>query len=44
MHFNDFAFVSIEKNDYRIHFWYTSKDYAIDIMKKSNLIEKTGSL
>ena len=42
--FNDVAIVSIKGNDYRIHFWHTSKDDAINIMNNSNLNEKTGSL
>ena len=44
MNFNDAASVSIKGNDYRIHFWYMSKNDAINIMKHSNLNEKTGSL
>ena len=44
MDFNDAAIVSIKGNNYRIHFWYMSKDDAINIMKNSNLNEKTGSL
>ena len=43
MNFNDVAIVSIKGNDYRIHFWYISKDNAINIMKNSNL-KKSGSL
>ena len=39
MNFNDVAIVSIKENDYRIHFWYISKDDAINIMKNSNLKE-----
>ena len=31
--FNDVTIVSIKGNDYRIHFWYMSKDDAINIMK-----------
>ena len=31
------AVVSIKESDYRIHFWYMSKDDAINIMKSSNL-------
>ena len=42
MTFNDVAIVSIKGNDYRIHFWYMTKDYAINKMKNSNLNEKTG--
>ena len=37
MNFNDVAIVSIKRNDYRIHFWYMSKDDAINIMKNSDL-------
>ena len=44
MNFNDVAIVSIKRNVYRIHFWYMSKDDAINIMKNSNLNEKTASL
>ena len=40
--FNDVAIVSIKENDYRIHFWYKSKDDAISIINNSSLIEKTG--
>ena len=38
MNFNDVAIVSIEGNDYRIHFWYMSKKDAIVLM--TNLIQK----
>ena len=31
-------------NAYRIHFWYMSKDDAINIMNGSNLFDKTGVL
>ena len=44
MNFNDFAIVSIKGFDYRIHFWYMSKDDAISIMNNSSVNEKTGSL
>ena len=40
MNFNDVAVVSIKGNDYRIHFWYMSKDDAISIMKNFSLNEK----
>ena len=42
MNFNDVAIVSVKGNDYRIHFWYISKDDAISIMNNSDLNEKTG--
>ena len=44
MNCNDIAIVSIKGNDYRIHFWYTSKDDAISIMYNFDLNEKTGVL
>ena len=44
MNFNDFAIVSIKGNDYRIHFWYMSKDEVISIMHNSSLNENTGLL
>ena len=34
--------VSVKANDYRIHFWYMSKDEAISIIK--NLYGKSGLL
>ena len=37
MNFNDVAIVSIKGDDYRIHFWYMSKDDAISIMNNSSL-------
>ena len=44
INFNDVAIVSIKGSDYRIHFWYISKDDAISIMNDSSLNEKTGSI
>ena len=44
MNFNDPAIVSVKGNDYRIHFWYMSKDDAINIMNNSDLSEKSGLL
>ena len=44
MSFNDVAIVSIRGNDYRIHFWYMSKNDATVLMNKSNLIDKMGTL
>ena len=40
MNFNDVALPSIKGNDYRICFWYMSKDDAINIIKNSNLNKK----
>ena len=42
MNFNDVAIVSVKGSDYRIHFWHMSKNDAINIMKNSNLLEKSG--
>ena len=42
--FNDIAIVSIKGNDYRIHFWYMSKNDAIVLMTNSNLNYKNGIL
>ena len=44
MKVNDVAIVSIKGNDYRIHFWYMSKDDPISIKNNSSLNKKTGSL
>ena len=44
MNFNDVAIVSSKGNDFRIHFWYISKDDAISIMHNSNLINKKSVL
>ena len=40
MNFNDVAIASIKENDYRIHFWYMSKDEVISIMHNCNLNKK----
>ena len=44
MNFNDAAIVSVKGSNYRIHFWYMSKDDGISIMNNSNLIDKMGVL
>ena len=36
--------VYVKGNAYRIHFWYMSKDDAINIMNSSNLVDKRGVL
>ena len=41
MNFDDVAIVFVKENDCRIYFWYMGKDDAIDIMKNSNLNEKS---
>ena len=40
INFNDVYIFSIKESDYRIHFWYMSKDDAINIMK--NEMKKVG--
>ena len=40
----DIAIVYVKGSTYRIHFWYMSKDDAINIMNNSNLIGKMGVL
>ena len=42
MNFNDVDIFSVKGIEYRILFWYMSKDDAINIMKNSNLNEKSG--
>ena len=44
INFNDVAIFSAKGSDYRIHFWYISRNDAINIMKSSNLDEKSGAL
>ena len=42
--FDVVAIVSVKGSDYRIHFWYMSKDDAINIIKNSNVNEKSRLL
>ena len=44
MSFNNIAIVYIKGSAYRIHFWYMSKDDAINKMNGSNLVDKRGVL
>ena len=44
MNFNNIAIVYVNNKAYRIHFWYMSKDDAINIMNGSNLVDKRGVL
>ena len=34
----------IKGSAYRIHFWYMSKDDAINMMNGSNLVDKSGEM
>ena len=42
--FNDVAIISVKWIDYRIHFWYISKDEAINVLRSANLTEKSGAI
>ena len=42
--FNNITIVYVKGSAYRIHFWYISKDDAINIMNNSSLIDKMGVL
>ena len=42
--FNNVTIVYVKGSAYRIHFWYMSKDDAINIMNGSNLVDKRGVL
>ena len=44
INFKDVDFISIKGSYFIIHFWYMSKDDAVNIMKNSNLDEKCGLL
>ena len=44
MGFNNITIVYINKNAYRIHLWYMSKDDAINIMTGSYSVDKRGVL
>ena len=44
INFNNIAVAYIKGNAYRIHFWYMSKDDAINIMNGFNLADKKGVL
>ena len=44
MNFNDIAITSVKGSDYRNHFWYISKDDAINLIKNSSLNEKRALL
>ena len=40
INFNNVAIFSVTESDYRIHFWYMSKNDVMNIMKNSNWNEK----
>ena len=41
---NDGAIVFVKGNDFRINFWYMSKDKAISLLENADLSEKSGTL
>ena len=43
LNFDGVAIASVKGGDYRIQFWYMTKDDAINILTNSNLNEKDGS-
>ena len=40
MNFNDVAIVSIKERNYRIHFWYMSKNDVVNLLNNSVLGNK----
>ena len=44
MSFNNIAIVYVKENAYKIHFWYMSKDDAINITNGSISLDKKGVL
>ena len=44
MSFNNIAIVYVKESTYRIHFWYMSKDNAVNMMNGFNLVDKRGVL
>ena len=44
MNFNDVAVVSVKGSNYRILFWYMSKDGGINIMNNLDLNDKNGNV
>ena len=44
LNFNDLAIAYVKGSAQRIHFWYMSKNDAINIVTNSNLVDKKGVL
>ena len=44
MSVNNTAIIYVKGSVYRIHFWYMSKDDAINMVNGSNLVDKRGVL
>ena len=41
---NDVAVASVKGNGGRTHFWYMSKDEALNLLENADLTEKCGTL
>ena len=44
LNFNNYAIVSVKGSDFQVHFWYVSRNDAINIMINSNLNDKSEVL
>ena len=44
MSFNNIVIFFVKGNDYRIYFWYISKNEAINLLANTDLTEKSGTL
>ena len=44
MSFHGIAILYVKGRAYRIHFWYKSKDDAVNVMNGSKLVDKRGVL
>ena len=44
LNFNNYAIVSVKGSDFQVHFWYVSRNDAINIMINSNLNGKSEVL
>lgn len=44
MSFDGFVIVTVRRNDYRIIFWFISKNKAVSKMNSANLSEKSEQL
>ena len=44
MNFDDFAIPTVERNSYRINFWFMTKREAVNRVKNIDLSKKSGQL
>ena len=42
--FNNIAIVFVKGNAYKIHFWFMSKNKALNLLRNTDLTEKSGTL